>query len=157
MEHTFAVTPQEIADLIKHQTNLKILSKVQLYVHIDDLMPTEPAIMPLPDKFNDPDEEKLAEHGMDTLPTWLEDMKENGIKYALCVDKKGRIKDGNGRYWVAKALGIKFLPIKLSFLAEQSQESVYPKEGVIRVADDRKKEIKEQRERFEEMDRLKRL
>jgi hypothetical protein len=127
---------------------------VQLYVHISDVLPTEPAIMPLPEKFNDPDEAKLAENNMDTIPTWIDDIKVNGIKYALSIDGRGTIRDGNGRYWTARELGIEYLPISFRFLTRR--KGLYPKEPVKKLAPEIKATIKYAVERYIKQDKEKR-
>ena len=99
---------------------------IQVFVRTDDLIPNEPAILPLPDRFNDPDEEILKDNDMDAIKTWGEDIRENGIKYSLAIDKFGNIRDGNSRYWIAKHLGIEYVPVNFEFMAG-TDKKLYPK------------------------------
>jgi hypothetical protein len=77
----------------------------QLYMHIDDMIPTETR-------------EEVEAIG--DYQDWLESVKDEGILYQLHVDHAGYIRDGNGRYWIAKELGIQWLPVSIQyFLAIQ--------------------------------------
>ena len=112
---------------------------IQFYVHIDSLTPTEPA------KFRythynldgtpflyDPEEQPFIKYNKEYVECncFLEDIRKNGIKYALVVDIHGRILDGNCRYWCAKILGIEYLPINIEHLIG-TDKSFYPKKLVI--------------------------
>jgi len=86
---------------------------IQLYAKLADITPTEGKwVRALKSKKDcaDPDE-----FGHYHYKDWLEDIKENGIKYALKIHPNGLIGDGNFRYWCAKKLGIEYVPIDLMF------------------------------------------
>jgi hypothetical protein len=54
----------------------------------------------------------------------IDDIRKNGIKYALNVDSEGNIKNGNMRYWVARYLyeeegleHFKYIPVQRNWVA----------------------------------------
>jgi len=84
---------------------------IQLYARMEDLTPTEgKEVDPVasPEDCADP-----SEFGMTHYTDWLEDIRTNGIKYALKVHPNGLIADGNFRYWCAVDLGMEYVPIDL--------------------------------------------
>ena len=83
---------------------------IQLYAKLEDITPTEDKwTNPVPDEMMaDPEE---AGHFKYT--DWLEDIKKNGIKYALKIHPNGLIADGNFRYWCAKELGMTHVPVDI--------------------------------------------
>lgn len=72
-----------------------LFPKIQYYIHIRDITPTEPYILIYKGYFNDPDEEILLKNNMDCIEAFLIDIKKNGIKYQLAIDMNGIIRDGN--------------------------------------------------------------
>ena len=68
----------------------------QLHIHITDLIPTET---------------KAFCEALPKYQEWKADIKKNGIRVALKVHPNGTIGNGNARYWIAKALGLKWLPV----------------------------------------------
>jgi len=84
---------------------------IQLYAKLEDLTPTEGKEVDeveSPEKCADP-----SEFGKTKYTDWLDDIRENGIKFALKVHPNGLIADGNFRYWCAKELGYEYVPIDL--------------------------------------------
>jgi len=60
--------------------------------------------------------------GYHTLTDWTEDhlphyesIKEVGIRRPLCVNPNGTISYGNGRHFIARNLGIEYVPINLQW------------------------------------------
>lgn len=86
---------------------------VQLYVNIYDLQPIE--------TFFDIDDTKPNGDGDTkwTKESLLEDIRKNGIKHQLKIDRFGNILNGNGRYWAARILLLqgderfRYLPVEL--------------------------------------------
>ena len=86
---------------------------VQLYVNIYDLQPIEP--------FFDIDDTKPSGDGDRkwTKESLLEDIRKNGIKHQLKIDRFGNILNGNGRYHAAVILFLegderfRYLPVEL--------------------------------------------
>ena len=126
----------------KYKTiNKRLLAEgkyVQLYVHIDTLIPKEPAKFPYYRKskhgelrpFDDPAEKAFLDYDPDFVDCdcFLEDIRKNGIKHPLYVSPDGHIIDGNCRYWCAKKLGIQYLPVYYPFfIGEFETEALYPK------------------------------
>ena len=86
---------------------------IQLYAKLSDITPTEGKevdYIDSPEKCSDPEE-----FGKNNYTDWLDDIRENGIKYALKIHPNGLIADGNFRYWCAKELGHEYVPIDLYF------------------------------------------
>lgn len=66
---------------------------IQLYAHIDDLTPTELYL-----------KEEVEEI--------KESVRTEGIKEQLNVDPSGNIIKGHNRYYCARILGLKYLPVR---------------------------------------------
>lgn len=122
---------KDAMDKISAENKQKMSSggQIQLFARVMDLKPTEPNVLPVPGKFNDPDEEVLLEHGMDCVLTWGDDIRKNGIKYCLAVEKDGTISDGNGRYWCALDIGMEFVPVNFEYMSGINKR-MYPKREV---------------------------
>ena len=110
-----------------HQ-NWRDVKMIQLFAKTYDLIQTEGKTVdyqPL-DACSDPDE-----YGKTHYMEWYEDIKGNGIKYALKVHPDGHIADGNFRYWCARRLveegfhSFKFVPIDFDFFTGIKHESQY--------------------------------
>lgn len=115
--------------------------EVQLYAKISDILPTEPNILPaFIEGVIDPDQKILADHGYNCVETFKEDIAKNGMKYAVSINRRGVILDGNCRYWCAIALGWKYIPINLPFFTRKTTK-VTPKQLVL-PNKDRKDDIK---------------
>ena len=86
---------------------------IQLYAKIDSLTPMESLEHCTKNTVitNPKDPDYLGYSYTDTLT----DIKAHGIKHSLQVLPNGWIVNGNRRYWIAKQLGIKWLPIDLQF------------------------------------------
>ena len=97
-----------------------------IYVHIGFIIPTEPPKLEYKGYFNDPDEAILLDNDMDCYKAFLDDINQNGVKYCLCVDSQGYIRDGNCRYWCLRRLGIQWVPIRMDFFLGNSRQ-FYPK------------------------------
>ena len=114
---------------------------IQLYVKISDLTPTEPKKFMYKRNgkgqvyFHDPDEKEFYNYDKRFVDcnAFLEDIKANGIKYALSVTSAGIIKDGNCRYWIAKKLGIEYLPINIIYFHDPVGKNLYPKKEVVKL------------------------
>ena len=86
---------------------------VQIYANIYDLQPIEP--------FFDIDDTGPRGDGDTkwTKESLLEDIRINGIKHQLKIDRFGNILNGNGRYWAARILvkegyeRFRYLPVEL--------------------------------------------
>lgn len=100
---------------------------IQMYAKLKDLTPTEPNQLTYQGYFNDPDEEIMLEYDMDCIKTYAEDIKLNGMKYAIQINAEGTILDGNCRYWCARELGWVYVPINRFKLGDK----YYPKPEVI--------------------------
>lgn len=105
---------------------------IQLYAKITDILPTEPNILPplFPDQQSAPGQEILLYHGMNCVETFKDDIEKNGMTYAITVNRRGVIIDGNCRYWCAVALGWKYIPVNFPFFAGKTKK-VLPKQRVL--------------------------
>lgn len=74
---------------------------IQLYVRTDELIPHE---------------------GMTTKEReeLVPDIKENGFIYSIKVNPNGEISFGNTRYWAARLLDIKYIPIDINWFTGYS-------------------------------------
>ena len=71
-------------------------TRIQTYMHINDIIPTEDFLEEIVDNHIPPERW--------TKEQLIKDIDKNGIKYQLRVDPFGRIINGNLRYWVARHL-----------------------------------------------------
>lgn len=95
------------------------MSNRQVYMHIMDIQPTESF-------WEVVDDTKLYAEDAHvwTRQHLIDDIRENGIKYALNVDGEGNVKNGNMRYWCARYLfeeendlRFEFLPVQRNYAA----------------------------------------
>ena len=90
---------------------------IQLYAKLSDLSPTE---------------EKLQVSTIEEFCKWFDSIKEDGIKYQLHVDHRGKIRDGNARYYIAQRLGHTHVPISwqyflgIQYLPARSYYEMHP-------------------------------
>lgn len=71
---------------------------IQLYAKLSDLTPTEPLYQI----------ESFAEYG-----DWRRSIVFDGIQYQLNIYHDGRIHDGNARFWIARRIGLDYVPINV--------------------------------------------
>lgn len=85
--------------------------RIQTYVNIHDITPTE--------TFWDEVDDKVAPKEFWTRHDLIQDIKDNGFKYAIKLNKHGAIVNGNMRYWCARKLleegeeRFRYLPVEL--------------------------------------------
>lgn len=72
------------------------LARIQAYVSIFSLIPTEPLWDVITDQ-REPKDEYTKEE-------LYESIKKHGLKYMFRIDSTGKILDGNGRYWTCRRL-----------------------------------------------------
>ena len=91
------------------------MSRIQTYVNIYDITPTETFWEEVTD--NVEPKEFWSKEDL------IQNIKDNGFKYALKINKHGAIVNGNMRYWVARHLleegdeRFRFLPVELEMHA----------------------------------------
>ena len=86
---------------------------IQLYAKVHDVIPTEQKEVKAWEDataYSDPDEV-----GKWKMEQWLDDFKQNGIKYQVRMHPSGHVADGNFRYWGARELGWDYIPIDVMF------------------------------------------
>ena len=91
------------------------MSKIQTYVDIYDITPTE--------TYWDEVTDNVEPKEFWTRENLVKDIKDNGFKYALKINKRGAITNGNMRYWVARQLleegdeRFRYLPVELEMFS----------------------------------------
>lgn len=95
---------------------------IQLFVRTTDLKPKHPPKHPAAPKYYDKDEEAVYHDKTERKAKWdcfryfRDDIERNGIRYALKINHLGEILDGDCRYWIARELGLEYVPIDYNFL-----------------------------------------
>ena len=77
---------------------------IQLYAHINDLIPTEPRDRIYKD-YNAPER----------IERYKPSMRKDGVMYQKRINPDGSISKGNTTYWICKDLGIDWLPVDISW------------------------------------------
>lgn len=75
---------------------------IQLYCRFQDLTYTEQPM--------------LSDGGIQWIEDHLSQIQEEGIRKALSITPEGLISYGNSRYFIAREMGLKYLPIDLAWL-----------------------------------------
>lgn len=110
-EETKIKVKEGIQDLPELPTRKIPKVKIQTYVHINSIIPTEP----LWDVIDDDCPPKDCY----TKEELYDSIKKDGLIYQLKVDKMGKVLNGNGRYWTARRLheegvpGFEYLPVEV--------------------------------------------
>ena len=115
------------------------LKTIQLYARVDELVPTEPAILEGGDRQGAIETGCPSFNAAEYYPQFLKDLNSmNGIhgvrapKHQLHVHPNGIIGDGNFRYHWGRWANIEFLPINTNYMICSSSDlwnTLYPANG----------------------------